>query len=242
MQTISDMLLERLVEAVKHSLEILAHQHFFFSNSNSIFIITTTVSTNLLRCETLHVGAVHDMGQIFTETCDVGVYCHLVLPLKLRPHLTELCVCARGWHDVVHDVDVDIIQYHTVSVTGGTRHIVHWITSQLNVLIRITSKVHFRITSYVILKYIEKTVLRKHKQFLAGKCILTDSAFCLLNNTLTLILNLTSLSPSNVILGLGFESAWSKPETLGVSVFGVKFHQNDVRNQTTDKNVSTLQI
>ena len=37
---------------------------------------------------------------------------HLVLPLKLGPHGAELHVRARCGRDVVHDVDVDVIQHH----------------------------------------------------------------------------------------------------------------------------------
>ena len=50
---------------------------------------------------------------------------YLVLPLELGPHLSELCVGAGCWLDVVHDVDVDIAEDHAVPVTRCTGHIVH---------------------------------------------------------------------------------------------------------------------
>lgn len=50
---------------------------------------------------------------------------HLVLPLELGPHLPELCVCAAGRLDVIHDVDVDIAEHHTVPVTGSAGYVVH---------------------------------------------------------------------------------------------------------------------
>jgi len=31
--------------------------------------------------------------------------------------LPELRVSARGWYNVVHDVDMDVIQHNTVAVT-----------------------------------------------------------------------------------------------------------------------------
>ena len=41
---------------------------------------------------------------------------HLVLPLKLCPHAPELDIGAAGWADVVHDVDVDVIQHHHTAI------------------------------------------------------------------------------------------------------------------------------
>ena len=50
---------------------------------------------------------------------------HLVLPLELGPHLPELGLGARGGHDVVHDVDVDVVEDYHVSVGGGRAAVVH---------------------------------------------------------------------------------------------------------------------
>ena len=52
------------------------------------------------------------------------MYTYLVLPLKLRPHLPELSVSAGGWLDVVHDVDVDVVEYHAVPVRGGANDVI----------------------------------------------------------------------------------------------------------------------
>jgi len=59
------------------------------------------------------------------QVCDVGVDGDLVFPLKLGPHLAELGVSAARWHNVVHDVDVNVIEDNAVSVTGGTGRVVH---------------------------------------------------------------------------------------------------------------------
>jgi len=59
------------------------------------------------------------------QVCDVGVDGDLVFPLKLGPHLAELGVRAARWHNVVHDVDVNVIEDNAVSVTGGTGRVVH---------------------------------------------------------------------------------------------------------------------
>ena len=60
------------------------------------------------------------------EVVDVGVDGHLVLPLELGPHLAELGVGAVARHDVVHDVDVDVVQHDAVTVAGRTTHVVHY--------------------------------------------------------------------------------------------------------------------
>ena len=49
---------------------------------------------------------------------------YLVLPLKLRPHLPELGVSAGGRLDVVHDVDVDVVEYHAVPVRSGANDVI----------------------------------------------------------------------------------------------------------------------
>lgn len=49
---------------------------------------------------------------------------YLVFPLKLRPHLSEFCISAGGWLDVVHDVNVDVTEDDAVSVTGSSRHVI----------------------------------------------------------------------------------------------------------------------
>ena len=50
----------------------------------------------------------------------------LVLPLKLCPHASELHVWAAGRADVVHDVNVDVIQHHDAAVGIG-RGLIHYV-------------------------------------------------------------------------------------------------------------------
>jgi len=82
-------------------------------------------STHLLRRETLHVCTANDVVKILVQVGDVGVDGDLVLPLKLGPHRPELRVRAARRHDVVHDVDVDVVQHDAVPVAGRTRRVVH---------------------------------------------------------------------------------------------------------------------
>jgi hypothetical protein len=65
------------------------------------------------------------MLNIIMKICHIRIDRHLILPLKLGPHLPELCVCTCGRDDVVHDVNVDIIQHYTVTVITLIADIVH---------------------------------------------------------------------------------------------------------------------
>mmetsp|Transcript_7477 Transcript_7477/g.22651 ORF Transcript_7477/g.22651 Transcript_7477/m.22651 type:complete len:205 (+) Transcript_7477:479-1093(+) len=51
------------------------------------------------------------------DLVDVGVDRHLVLPLKLRPHVAELDIGARRRADVVHDVNVDVVEHDDVAIS-----------------------------------------------------------------------------------------------------------------------------
>ena len=51
---------------------------------------------------------------------------YLILPLKLGPHGPELGVRAAGWHDVIHDVDVDVIQNDTHAVADSSANVIHY--------------------------------------------------------------------------------------------------------------------
>ena len=66
-------------------------------------------------------------GRIDRQTHNMHTYTHthLVLPLKLRPHLAELCVSTGGRLDVVHDVDVDVVQYDHVPVRRRPDDVIH---------------------------------------------------------------------------------------------------------------------
>lgn len=50
---------------------------------------------------------------------------NFVFPLKFCPHLSELSICAGSRLDVIHDVNVNITEDHTVSVAGCSRDIIH---------------------------------------------------------------------------------------------------------------------
>lgn len=103
--------------------------------------------TDLFRSQTLHVGGLQDVLKIIVQVNDVGVDRHLqqrhgdirlgiffffykllqiylIFPLKLRPHLSELCIGTGSWLDVVHDVDVDVAEDHAVPVASCTRDVV----------------------------------------------------------------------------------------------------------------------
>ena len=80
---------------------------------------------HLVRGETLHVRHADDVLQVLVQVVHVGVDRHLVLPLELGPHLAELRVGARRRHDVVHDVDVDVVEHDAVTVGAGAAHVVH---------------------------------------------------------------------------------------------------------------------
>ena len=48
------------------------------------------------------------MFEILVNVGDGRIDGNLVLPLELRPHLTELGIRAGSGDDVIHDVDVNI--------------------------------------------------------------------------------------------------------------------------------------
>ena len=58
------------------------------------------------------------------QITDSGVDHDLILPFELDPHLTEFVIGARGRNDVVHNIDVNVIQDHTIAIGLGTVHVV----------------------------------------------------------------------------------------------------------------------
>ena len=70
------------------------------------------------------------------QIADRGVHDDLVLPLELDPHLSELVVGAGGRNDVVHDVDVNVIQHDTVPIGLRTADIVDDVPEDDSVLCR----------------------------------------------------------------------------------------------------------
>ena len=79
----------------------------------------------LFRGETFHIGGVQDVLQVVIEIADVCADRDFIFPFKVCPHLSELCVGAVGWHDVVHDINVDVVQHHAVTIRRCARHVVH---------------------------------------------------------------------------------------------------------------------
>lgn len=51
---------------------------------------------------------------------------YLVLPLKLCPHLSELCVSAWRWLDVIHDVNVNVAEDNAVPVACSSWHVINY--------------------------------------------------------------------------------------------------------------------
>ena len=50
---------------------------------------------------------------------------YLVLPLELRPHAPELRLGAGGGDNIIHDVNMNIVQNDNIPVTHSTLHVVH---------------------------------------------------------------------------------------------------------------------
>jgi len=73
----------------------------------------------LHRClgrKAAHVGGCHELLQELPQCLGLGVDVDLVLPFEFRPHGSELRLCALRRLDVVHDVDVNIIENDHVGV------------------------------------------------------------------------------------------------------------------------------
>ena len=78
----------------------------------------------LLGRQTLHVRRLDDVLEILVQVFDVGVDNHFVFPFEHDPHLEKFLVVALRWYYVVHDVDVDVIEDHTVAVTRRAAYVV----------------------------------------------------------------------------------------------------------------------
>jgi hypothetical protein len=71
------------------------------------------------RSETLHVRHFHETGQEVSQTLavlELGVDVDFVLPFELGPHGPELGLSAVCGLDVVHNVDVDVVEDHDLRV------------------------------------------------------------------------------------------------------------------------------
>ena len=87
---------------------------------------TTPTSESLFWSEALHVSRCQEVLQVIIEIGEVSVDRDLVLPLKLRPHLSELCVGTRGRLYVVHNVNVDVVEHHTAAIRTRPGNVVDW--------------------------------------------------------------------------------------------------------------------
>ena len=88
----------------------------------------------LVWSETLHVGAGQETVEVPHQLGQGRVDRHLVLPLELRPHRSELGLCAGSGNDVVHDVDVNVIEDHHVPVAGRSGHVINNVSENNSIL------------------------------------------------------------------------------------------------------------
>jgi hypothetical protein len=49
------------------------------------------------------------MLQIKIKIVDIGIDGHFVLPFEVSPHLPEFRVSAASRHDIVHDINVNVV-------------------------------------------------------------------------------------------------------------------------------------
>ena len=76
--------------------------------AHALHTLELPTSKSLFWRQASHVGGPKEMFEIFIDVGDGRVDGDFVLPLELRPHLTEFGVGTRSRHYVVHDIDVDI--------------------------------------------------------------------------------------------------------------------------------------
>jgi len=79
-------------------------------------------------------------GEEGESVLDLRVDSDFVFPFELGPHRAEFQVGAVGWVDVIHDVYVDLVEYHHVVVgsKGGclSCDVVHHVTKYDSILCR----------------------------------------------------------------------------------------------------------
>ena len=75
------------------------------------------------RSEALHIRASHDMIQILANVGDVCAHGNLVLPLEFSPHASKHRVAARRGDDVIHDINVHVVQHDDITI--GASGLVH---------------------------------------------------------------------------------------------------------------------
>ena len=65
------------------------------------------------------------MLQVKRQIVDIGINRDFVLPFEISPHLTEFSVSARSRHDIVHNVNVNIVKDNDVTIGSRTGHIIN---------------------------------------------------------------------------------------------------------------------
>src|ERR1700737_2590469 len=92
-----------------------------------IKISTEKITVSFHTCflvETSHVCPFHELCKILTEGKPIiRIYIDFVLPLKFRPHTSELILCAGRWLNVIHNINVDVVQDDNL-LFCGTRAII----------------------------------------------------------------------------------------------------------------------
>ncbi len=67
-------------------------------------------------CKAVHVGARHQLIQEIPEALCFAVDVNLILPLKLSPHGPELRLRACGRLDVVHDINMEVVEDDNICI------------------------------------------------------------------------------------------------------------------------------
>ena len=76
------------------------------------------------------------MLQIKVQVGDGGVDSDFILPLKIGPHLAEFRIRTGSGHNVIHDVDVDVVEHDHIAVRSRASHVVNDISKDDSILSR----------------------------------------------------------------------------------------------------------
>lgn len=128
---------------ITSSLNAQIGQRIFTKYTSSVHVgrqETTVAFQLLLRGQAAHVGRLHDMVKVFSQVpkicskidefdytlkCtqkeerylqNIGVDIDLVLPFEFSPHTAELSLSAVCRVNVVHNINMNIVEHNTVAV------------------------------------------------------------------------------------------------------------------------------
>lgn len=76
------------------------------------------------------------MLQIKIKIVDIGIDGHFVLPFEVSPHLPEFRVSAASRHDIVHDINVNVVKYHNVTIRCRASDIIDYVSKDNTILRR----------------------------------------------------------------------------------------------------------